>query len=82
LINDIDSLYVNLGGALNKKIHKYVKWAGGPSHVARTLKLSRTTIWPDSEFSGRTNYARRLTKMCRDNGYTLAFNDVLQAGRP
>jgi len=74
---------------LNKQIHKYVKWAGGPSHVARTLQLSRTTVWswgksgfPDSDFSGRTSYAGQLAKMCRANGYAVKSNDVLQAGRP
>jgi len=74
---------------LKAKLKKYIEWAGGASEVARQMQLSRTTIWrwqnlglPDTDFSGRTNYARDLAKMCRDNGYTIDSKKVLRAGKP
>lgn len=78
-----------LGDRLNNNLEKYISWAGGPSVVSRELGLSRTTIWtwkkigfPDSDFSGRTSYAKQLAKLCRDNGYIISKDKVLRAGKP
>jgi len=74
---------------LKKSIRKYVDWAGGPSVVAKAMKLSRTTVWrwykvgfPDTDFSGRTNHAKTLAKMCNKNGYAVNPEQILKAGRP
>lgn len=74
---------------MKQKLIKYIQWAGGASEVARTMGLSRTTVWrwqhlgfPDTDFSGKSKHARNLAKMCRDNGYIIDAQKVLQAGRP
>jgi len=75
---------------LNKKeLSKYIRWAGGPSEVSRKLGLSRTTIWrwynfgfPDTDFSGRTSYAKELATMCFNNGHEIDGDKILKSGRP
>jgi hypothetical protein len=74
---------------LKNNLQKYIAWAGGGSQVARELNLSRTTIWswqikgfPDSDFSGRTNYAYQIAKLCRSNGHLISKDKVLKAGKP
>lgn len=79
-----------IGNLLNQeKMAKYIKWAGGPSYVAGTLKLSRTTVWkwtkvgfPDTDFSGKTAYASKLAKLCVLNGHNVLAKTVLLSGRP
>jgi len=63
--------------------------AGGPSVVAKKMKLSRTTVWrwynvglPDTDFSGRTNHAKFLAKMCNKNGHSVDHEQILRAGKP
>lgn len=72
-----------------KKILQYIEWAGGPSYVADNLQLSRTTVWrwtklgfPDTDFSGKTSYAKSLTELCKENGYKVSHKKVLEAGHP
>lgn len=74
---------------LKNNIRKYVEWAGGPSHVSREMKLSRTTIWrwykvgfPDTDFSGRTSHAKALAEMCNKNGFAITQDQILEEGRP
>jgi len=74
---------------LIKSIRKYVDWAGGPSEVAKQLKLSRTTVWrwykigfPHTDFSGQTSHAKTLARLCQKNGYDIDFEKILKAGRP
>lgn len=74
---------------MKKNLRKYVEWAGGPSVVAKKMKLSRTTVWkwykvgfPDTDFSGKTTHAKELAKMCNKNGYSINGDKVLRAGRP
>jgi len=90
LVNSRRMVYITKDRHLNqKKILKYIDWAGGPSFVADTLNLSRTTVWrwtklgfPDTDFSGKTSYAKSLKKLCEENGYKVAHATILSAGRP
>lgn len=77
------------GISVKTTLKKYIKWAGGPTAVSKKLALSRTTIWrwvhegfPDTDFSGKTKYSKKLAKMCRDNGYLISTQKILKSGRP
>jgi len=74
----------------NKKtLHDYIVIAGGATYVSKKCGISRRTIYrwanngfPDSEYSGRTNYAVKLSHLCSDMLHKVSAKHLLKIGRP
>lgn len=72
-----------------KTLHDYFMIAGGPTKVSKEFGISRRTLYrwhengfPDSEYSGRTNYTQQLSALCAIEKHKVSAKHLLKVGRP
>lgn len=68
-------------------LRHYLDLIGKPEVVCKKIGVSRKTVWkwqkigfPDKEWAAKTNYSGTIAALCRNNGYKVTDDEVLNSG--